>query len=204
VLGRPRPLTAIAEERVSFDLAMRWVGVDTGTRSRGMKTACPICGEDGAFRVYPDHGYCFAEQKYLGVIGLLAGAWELSREDAALQALERVGWVPADHAHLWADALREPKVARDDLGDALRIWCGANCADWNARQYEPVPARTLSQCLGLLSRVRTAEDCEVWLARCKQLMGLALNSRSLNDLTWVKLESTTATCPETGADGERL
>lgn len=174
MLGKPRPVTAVAEERVSFDLAMRWAGVDTGTRSRGMKTACPLCGEDGAFRVYPDHGYCFAEQKYLGVVSLLAGKWELSREDAAQRALEKIGYVPADLAHLWADAERRPEVARGDLGDALRVWCEAQCADWSARQYDRPVAGALARCLGLLPRVRTAEDCEQWLTVCKQVMGRVL------------------------------
>ena len=173
-LGRPKPITVVAGERVSFDLAMRWAGNDTGARPRGMKTACPLCGEAGAFRVYPDHGYCYAEQRYLGTVSLLAAKWELSREDAAHKALEKIGYIPADLAHLWADAERRPEPAREDLADALRIWCDARAADWRARQFDPPVAGALARCLGLLPRVRTAEDCERWLAVCKRVMGKAL------------------------------
>jgi hypothetical protein len=173
-LGRARPAAAVAQERVPFDTALRWVGIDVGTRSRGMKTACPLCGADGAFRVYPDHGWCFAEQKYLSTVGLLAAKWELSREDAALAALEKIGYVLADLAHLWAGAQRRPEPAREDLADALRVWCEARCPDWKARQFESGVAGALARCLGLLPRVRTEDDCELWLRSCKQVMSRVL------------------------------
>jgi hypothetical protein len=166
-------LTAIADRVIPFPVAARWAGVDAGGRS---KAHCPFGfehddgGREQALRVYPDHGYCFAEQRYFTVTMLLAAKWEVSREDAAAEALRRYDWRPAAWAHLWSDAVREPEPDRAALREALATWCAARCRDWPSRQYEPQAASRLARCYGLLGLVRTEEDCRRWLAACKQAM----------------------------------
>ena len=176
MVARKKTLYAIANERITFDTAMAWAGEGTaGTRERGMKTTCPACGEQGALRVYPDHGYCFAEQAYLSPVSLLAGKWEMDNDSAAIKVLDRLGYVPAGYAHLWERAGRAPEPARGDLETALSLWCESNCPDWARRQYEPEAARARARCLGLLAKVRTEEDCRKWLAVSKTVMGRVLS-----------------------------
>ncbi len=173
-MARKKSLYAVANERISFDKAMALAGGSPGARERGVKTTCPACGEEGALRVYPDHGWCFSEQRYFSPVSLLAGVWEMDREEAAIRVLDRVGYVPAGHARLWADAERTPKPALEDLATALRTWCEANCPGWVTRQYDDVVARALSRCLGVLPVVRTEADCRKWLAVSKTVMGRVL------------------------------
>jgi hypothetical protein len=175
-MARKRSLYALANERISFDKAMAWAGAgSSGTRERGVKVACPSCGEQGALRVYPDHGWCFSEQQYFSPVGLLAEIWDLDYEEAAVKALDKIGYVPVGYAHLWENVQRTPDPARDDLAKALHLYCARICPDWVTRQYEETVARVLSRCLGLLPAVRTAKDCRKWLAACKAVMGRALS-----------------------------
>jgi hypothetical protein len=171
-----KSLYAIANERISFDRAMAWAGAaSAGTRERGVKVTCPSCGEAGALRVYPDHGWCFAEQEYFSPVGLLARAWNMDEEPAAIRALGKIGYVPVGYAHLWEDARREPEPALDDLATALRLYCGRACPDWASRQYDEAVSGAMARCLGLLHAVRTEEDCRKWLAVSKTVMGRVLS-----------------------------
>jgi hypothetical protein len=173
-MPRKRSVVAVANEMISFAQAARWAGVSSVSRERGMKAVCPSCGEADALYVYPDHGWCFGEQAYFSAVGLLARAWRMDREDAAVAALDRIGYVPASHAHLWERAEREPDPDRGLLDAALGTWCEAQCGDWAVRQYDPVVARQRARCLGLLHKVRTADDCDLWLESCKTVMGRVL------------------------------
>lgn len=173
---RPESVVSIANRKVSFEKALRWADIRTGVRDRGMKTVCPLCRESGALRVYPDHGYCFSERKYLSTVGLLAELWKLDYTHAAVKALDLIGYVPADYAHLWEDAQRDPEPAREELAAALRIWCEARCTDWGTRQYEPAVAGKLARCLGLLPKVHTEDQCLRWLEVCKVAMSRVLTA----------------------------
>lgn len=170
MLLRRKSLVTIANERVPFLTAAAWAGLGSGGRDRGMKVSCPSCGEQSAMRVYPGHGWCFSERRYFTPVSLLAEVWDMDREDAAVRALDKIGYVPASYAHLWEDAARPPEPAREELARALQTWCAANCPDWTARQFEPAVSRLLSRCLGLLPAVHTAEDCTLWLDGCKAAM----------------------------------
>jgi hypothetical protein len=158
---------------VPFPAAAEWAGIPAGGRN---KVHCPFGfehddgGAEQALRVYPDHGYCFAEQRYFTVTSFLSAVWEVTREDAAIEALRRWGWRPADYAHLWADAVREREPDRDALRAALDTWCSARAREWKTRQYDPAVADRLARCYGLLPLVRTADDCGKWLAACKSAM----------------------------------
>jgi hypothetical protein len=174
-VARKRTLYVIANERVSFDRAMQWAGqAGAVTRERGVKATCPACGEAGALRVYPSHGYCFAEQRRFSPVGLLAEVWEMDSETAAKAALDRVGYAPPGYPELWESAQRSPDPALDDLATALRLYCARVCPDWAARQYEDAVAGLLARCLGLLRSVRTEEDCRKWLTVSKTVMGRVL------------------------------
>lgn len=169
-LHRPLSPVAEADRRIPFNTALSWAGKAAGTRARGVKGTCPLCGSNGGLRVYPDHGYCFSERRRISVTDLLAEAWDMEREDAALRALAAYGHVPVTLAHLWEHAQREPDVGRAQLAEALAIWCAASIPDWQARQYEPAVSAKRAACLALLPRVASAEDCGRWLAACKEAM----------------------------------
>lgn len=164
-------LVPIANEVVPFPLAASWAEV-----GRGNKAYCPFGfehddgGAEPALRVYRDHGWCFAENRYLTVSSLLAAAWNMEREDAAAQALERYGWVPPDPESMWADAGRAPQPDRESLADALVTWCRARCPDWDRRQYDERTAARLARCLGLLSLVYSPAECRLWLETCQRAM----------------------------------
>jgi hypothetical protein len=170
-----KSLIAIANERVPFTTALAWAGISAGERGRGVKVTCPFCGGSGSLRVWSDHGFCFSERKSVTAVRLLAGHWDMEWEDAAIQALERIGYVPPDYAEKFAELVRtQPEPARDELADALRIWCAARCPDWQARQFDPFTSKVLSACLAKLPLVKSAGDCDAWLGRCKIIMGKAL------------------------------
>jgi len=171
---RRKTAVQVANEKVPFTTAAQWAGLGSDTRERGMKVTCLSCGGQGALRVYPDHGYCFGERKWYTPVSLLAEYWQMDREHAAEKALEEIGYRLPDYTDLWALASREPEPAREALATALRTWCEANCPDWRTRQYDPAAARRLSQCLGLLTLVRTEDDCRLWLDKCKAAMGKVL------------------------------
>lgn len=175
-MARKRTLYAIANERISFDKAMQWAGeAGTVARERGVKVACPSCGEAAAMRVYPDHGWCFAEQRYFSPVRLLAEVWEMDEETAAKAALDKIGYAPPEYPDLWEIAARPPEPALDDLATALRLYCARTCPDWAARQYEDAVSGLMARCLGALRAVRTEEDCRKWLAVAKTAMGRVLS-----------------------------
>jgi hypothetical protein len=174
-MQRPKSAVATANEQVAFTLALQWVKLPDAARERGMKATCPACEERDALRVYSDHGWCFGEQRYFTTVTLLAEKWQMEPEDAARAALKRIGYEVDDYGRLWVDASRRPEPARDDLATALRTWCETYCPDWRTRQYDAAVAGKLSQCLGLLPRVQTEEDCDKWLTGCKVAMRRVLN-----------------------------
>lgn len=176
---RSKSLAALANARVPFVLAAQWAGIEVYGEpgERGIRAWCPFGpvehpdgGSEAAMRVYSDHGWCFSESRYFSVTSLLAEVWQLEREDAAAEALRRFGYVPADYAHLFAQASAPPLPDRDELAAALVTWCEAQCRSWRQAAYHPGVSRQLSRCLGLLPLVVTGEDCETWLNAAKEAM----------------------------------
>lgn len=177
-MGKKKSLIGIANTKIPFPLAARWAGLDVwgGDAERGVKVYCPFGefehpdgGKDPAMRVYADHGWCFAESRYFTVVSLLAEVWGLSKEDAAVKALDDFGWKPPTVESMWAEANREPAVDQDSLARALVIFC-QTLADFEQRRLEGPVSDKLSQCLRLLPRVRTPEDGAKWLSACQQAM----------------------------------
>lgn len=175
---------AAANRAVPFALACAWAGLDVpgDVASGGYKTYCPfgeIAHDDGgaepAFRVYTDHGYCFACAESFSPVKLCALAWDLTAEEAAREMLERAGVADPDYREHWkrlVDWSQRPDV--DSLARTLRTYCAAVCPQWRVRQYDRPVADKLAACLRLLGMVRTEEDCRTWLAGCKQAMAQVL------------------------------
>ncbi len=165
-----------------FPTAARWAGIRFyGDTDRGVKVYCPFGevehpdhGREPALRIYPDHGWCFAEQRYFSSVSLLAEVWEVSWQDAAVKALDEIGYVPADYAHLWENAQRVVEPDREALATALIMFCGSHCQGWTEAQYDEQVSEALAKCLGLLRLVQTEEDCRRWLEASKVYMGRCL------------------------------
>jgi hypothetical protein len=176
---------ALANRRVPFATACRWADVDVpgDVPEHGIKVYCPFgdyAHEDGgaemAFRVYPDHGYCFACGEWFTPVKLCAVVWDCTQEEAARQMLEQAGVADPDYREQWkrlTDWSQPPDV--DSLVKALRAWCAGNCPKWSVRQYDEAVAGKLADCLRLLSLVRTEKDCRAWLAGCKKAMASVLD-----------------------------
>ena len=168
---------ALANREVPFTTALAWTGLADGTRERGLKVRCPACGDPAALRVYPDHGWCFAERKRFSAVTLLAAYWEMDPATAAGQALEKVGYQPPTLERLLQEAGQPPEPDRDDLAEALRIFCRRH-PRWAAAQYDPAVSGLLAGCLGLLPAVRTEEQCARWLETCKAAMARMLRKHA--------------------------
>lgn len=183
--GLSRSLTSLANEKVPFPLAASWAGVETygGASERGIKVHCPFeavehpdGGREPAMRVYPDHGWCFAESRYFSVVSLLAEVWQVPREEAAREALQRAGLQRDIHyAALFESAAGyQPEPDQDALAAALITWCEACFPGWREAQFQDPAAGRLAQCLGLLPLVRDSGDCDTWLAAAKKAMARVL------------------------------
>lgn len=176
---------AAANRVIPFPLACRWAGLDVpgDVPEHGLKLHCPFGeyahddgGAEPAFRIYPDHGWCFAEQERFTPVKLCAAVWDCTLEEAARQMLTQAGVADPDYREQWkrlTDWSQPPDM--DSLAAALRSWCAGNYPRWAVRQYDSDIAATLAACLGLMSRVRTAQDCRTWLAGCKKVMASVLD-----------------------------
>jgi hypothetical protein len=186
-VSRDSPV-ALANRRIPFATACRWAGVDVpgGVPEHGIKIHCPFeeyAHDDGgtspAFRIYPDHGWCFAESEHFTPVKLCALVWGCTPEEAARQMLVQAGVADPDYRAQWQRLSNWSQPADvDGLAAALRVWCSRTCPRWPVRQYDSAVAAKLAQCLGLLSRVRTEADCRMWLAGCKKAMAQVLRERS--------------------------
>jgi hypothetical protein len=172
-----------AEREIGFDVAAGWAGLYEGSaRVRGNKISCPFCldggGRSPSFRVYPDHGYCFAGCGYFSTVRLLAEFWQLPREVAAEQGLKKIGWRPPTVDNLWSEAVEEPEPDRTALEFALRSYCESVSEDWATDKYKDPVALKLAQCLSLLPLVKTQAECVEWLSRCKEAMSGVIGGSS--------------------------
>jgi hypothetical protein len=170
----------LANRRIPFATAARWAGIDVpgDVTSNGMKIHCPFGayahddgGAEPAFRVYPDHAWCFAEGEHFSPVRICALMWDCTMTEAARQLLEMAGIADPDYRERWQrlnDWSQPPDL--DALAAALRTWCAGAYPRWRARQYDSQVSAKLTACLGLLSRVRTEADCRAWLAGCKRAM----------------------------------
>jgi hypothetical protein len=175
---------ARANRLIPFPAACRHAGIEVppDVPGSGLKMHCPFgqwAHEDGgaepAFRVYPDHGYCFAEAEWFTPAGLCAAVWDCTAEEAARQLLSLAGVADPDYREQWKRLVdyRQP-VDVDGLARSLRTWCARTTPGWAARQYDGDVAGKLADCLKLLALVRDEADCRAWLAGCKKAMAQVL------------------------------
>lgn len=188
---RPRraSLVAMANEKVPIAVACRLAGMDIPEEiyGRSVKVRCPFGefyhrdgGMEAAFRLYPEtnHGYCFVCKASFTPVWLLAQVWGQDSTTVAAELLDRAGIKPATLAQLWAEASRRdepPDTAM--LAAALQTFCARVSDDWDDTQFAPAVAAKLRACLGLLDQVRTPADADLWLAGCKRVMIVILDTR---------------------------
>ncbi len=182
--GPSPPPVALANRRIPFAVACRWAGVEIpgDVPEHGIKIYCPFGeyshsdgGSEAAFRVYPDHGYCFACGEAFSAVKLCALVWDCTPDEAARQMLELAGVADPEYREQWQRLVNWSQPADvDGLAAALRVWCSRTDPQWPVRQYDSAVAAKLAECLGVLARVRTQEDCRIWLAGCKKAMAQVL------------------------------
>jgi hypothetical protein len=182
-MSQPSPV-ALANQRIPFAAACRQAGVDIpgDVPEHGLKMHCPFeewahddGGREPAFRVYPDHAYCFGCGEWFTPVKLCAAVWDCTAEEAAREMLSRAGVADPDYREHWKRLVnwsQPPDL--DGLASALRAWCSGTDPRWKTRQYDSAVAARLAACMGLLGRVRTEEDCRTWLAGCKKAMAQVL------------------------------
>lgn len=185
---RPNPVV-YADEQVAITTACRLIGMqipEAADLGRPVKVHCPFGeiyhrdrGTETAFRIYPDsnHAYCFACGQRYGPVRLVSLAWGISARNAAVELLERAGIKPVTLADLWAQvADHAPVPDTAMLAEALKTYCARIDPGWDAGQFDPATAATLSGCLVLLDHVSTAGDAQLWLTRTKQVMSARLTT----------------------------
>jgi hypothetical protein len=176
---RERGRIGLANELVPFALAAQAAGLDIPEpRFSGARAWCPFGefahpdgGREKALRVYHDHAFCFAEWLWLSPCRIVAMVTGTDEDSAAEMLLDRIGHRPVSYIDAWERLTRhreDPDLGA--LAEALRIWLSWKCPQWASRQYDEDVSGALSACLSLLGQVRTAEDCQLWLARAKQVM----------------------------------
>ena len=161
-----------ANERVPIELACRLVGVDIedGLEGRSVKTYCPFGrffhsdgGKEPALRIYGESNsaYCFSCKKYFTPVTLISDAFDMSKKQAAMDLLERVGWKPLSAAEMWAGV--QPKPLEPDrtlLSHALIVYCSRIDSDWQKSQFNPKISSVLDKCLSLLEQVTNDAEAE--------------------------------------------
>jgi hypothetical protein len=178
VKAMPSQLVDAANRHVPMWVACREAGMDLfGPTSK--RTYCPF-GEfshaDGgsatAFRVYPDHGFCFACWEYYSPTRLCAMVWEVTEEAVAERLLTTIGHKPKDYRAHWLDLTTDlrPQIDREAVATALKTRCLRLVPDWPERQYDPFIAEYLARCLALLVQVTSEVDARQWLETCSTVM----------------------------------
>jgi hypothetical protein len=161
--------------------ALRAAGIDApgAYRDSGTKMHCPWGeishsdgGRDKAFRVWPDHAWCFSCREWFGPVKLASRIWDVSYEQAAVRLLDFVGHKPADYAHHWQAAARPLEVNRSAVAQALRNYCGSLVSQDGL--LAPGAAEYMSQCLGFLTQVKNEAEAAEWLALAKRVMQAVL------------------------------
>ena len=177
-------IVSLANRMVPMTTACREVGLRVHERVRetGTRLHCPFeefahpdGGRDPAFRVWADHGFCFACWEYYSPVKLYAQVKDVTQEQAAVRLLDLIGYKPASYAHHWRSVAGPPPLDLSAVAQALRNFCDGYCDRWQEWQLEPYVAEYLSRCLGLLGAVTAETDARAWLAQAKQVMTTVLD-----------------------------
>lgn len=186
-MGRRRSVVGLANEQVAITTACAMIGMDIPDGvidGRAVKLPCPFGaiwhsdqGLEPTMRIYAEgnNAFCFSRCGFFTPVSLVAMAWGISRRDAAVELLDRVGIKPATLADAWAQATtREVKPDTAMLSEALKTFCARISPDWDEVQFESPVAAKLTRCFTLLDLVRTPLEADQWLLGCKKVMALVL------------------------------
>lgn len=182
-------IVAVANEQVPIVTVCRMLGLelpDDVGEGRSRKVPCPFGaiyhsdgGVDPTMRIYPESNsaFCFSCSISYTPVALAAKGMGLNPHAAAARLLDVIGYRPMDLAGQWSDALAYAPVPDTAMmADALKTFCRRVCPAWSSAQFEPQVAAVLTRCLSLLDLVKTEQDVEPWLTRCKEAMQVVLAS----------------------------
>ncbi len=153
------------DQHVTMDAVLGLAGIAAGD---GDRTACPVCGEDRAFRVHADWAFCFGCDHPWSPVSLYAELRGLRRGKAAGELIAELGLHPE------RPAAPPPRIEAIYLAEALQAACRDAGPGWSRRCFEPEIAGPFARCLGLLSLVRTEAEARQWLDVSKGVMGAVL------------------------------
>lgn len=180
-------IVAVANEQVPIVTVCRMLGLelpDDVGEGRSRKVPCPFGaiyhsdgGVDPTMRIYPESNsaFCFSCSISYTPVALAAKGMGLNPHAAAARLLDVIGHRPLDLAGQWSAANSyAPTLDTAMLADALKTYCRRICPAWSSAQFDAQVAATLTKCLSLLDLVKTPEDVEHWLTRCKAAMAVVL------------------------------
>lgn len=170
------PLVELADRKVPMVVACRAVEMSVDDHT-SKKLYCPFGefshsdqGDEAAFRVYANHGFCFACWAYYTPVSLYMAKWEVQDEVAAETLLTLAGITPESYQERWEELQKPPEMDYEALREALITRCARYFPDWYRLQYDDVVASYLARCLGLRVAVKDESDARKWLDACSEVM----------------------------------
>lgn len=173
-------MVVLANKKVPMWMACDAIGMHVESGST-KKHYCPFGefshpdgGDEAAFRVYPEHGFCFACWQYYTPVSLCVAAWEVTEETAAGRLLQLARISPETFEERWEKLQDVPQVDTSAVATALKTRLLREFPRWESVQYNDEVAQYLARCLGLLPAVQTQDDARTWLETCSQVMSLVV------------------------------
>lgn len=170
------PLVELANRKVPMVTACRAVEMSVDDHT-SKKLYCPFGefnhsdqGDEAAFRVYSDHGFCFACWAYYSPVSLYVAKWEVQEEVAAETLLTAAGITPESYQERWEELQQPPSMDYEALREALITRCARFFPGWSYLQYNDTVASYLARCLGLRAAVKSEDEARQWLEACSEVM----------------------------------
>jgi len=150
------------------------------------KLKCPYSGlyheSTRSMRIYPqtNSAHCFSCGEYMTPLRLVTAFKGMSDEEAVSWIKTQAGYTDPDPEDRWDELMAEkaPRPKAEYLVAALKTACSRIEPRWKDLQFETEVSHRFTQCLSLLSKVRTESDGKVWLARSTDLMATVLATSS--------------------------
>lgn len=170
------PLVELADRKVPMVVSCRAVEMHVDDHT-SKKLYCPFGefshsdqGDEAAFRVYPDHAFCFACWAYYSPVSLYVAKWEVAEDTAAETLLSLAGITPESYTERWEELQQPVRMDYEALREALITRCARDFPGWGYLQYHDNVASYLARCLGLRVAVRNESDARQWLEACSEVM----------------------------------
>lgn len=187
-----RPTRAQIEEQVGILAACSLIGMDLPpgvAEGRAVKVHCPFGevhhadgGIEPAMRIYVDsnHVHCFAGCGSFRPIGLVAHAFDITRNTALRELVDRTGNRSLiKYRDVWTETLTGTPPDTSRLAEALKTFCRRIDHTWAARQFDGPISGQLGKCLSLLDHVKSEQAADLWLDSCKLIMTRVLSDPEL-------------------------